>query len=1722
MVNFNRKKYELWLFALLVVLAVFAASSPAAAAPSTLTITPMGSDGNPITAFYYTVQEDKMFDVVPGVVSGITLATSFYSSHSPVVFTGDETNATVAVDFGTRYFVTVLPKSGYSLGSVPVPAGQSNATPYCNKLPLPTGQISVFVFEDNHPLNNAHDLPEETGLEGFTVILEEAGGKYGMSGGRIMVDAYGNMLGTEYLTDANGSLILDGNGDPQITKMGQMYWLTDANGRVQMKYLFPAKYSVVVIPPTGTDWVQTSTLEGTPIIDAWVKPGEPPYFQEFGPPGYHVATGFARPTNNTAVLNGTTTVNGQVVNLHTSRPPATQFWPGQPLPGVWVGLNDATNTLIWAGPADPDTADFSIPNVPPGSYQLVFWDKYLDNIFAFHNVVVDGTQASIDLGQIPVFRWFGTLENLVYYDTNENGMFDGGEMTMGRQNINIRWRDGSMYQTAITELGGEANFNEVFPFFNWLVAEVDYGRYKPTGVTVVVDDGGEIPIADPWSFGGILKPQPQPENGNAAYRVETGPVLLEAIQLFLGQTNVLQWGKVAYGPNENGGIAGIAYYAVTRAEDDPRMGVGESWEPGIPRVQVALYPDGDVDVAPYGDFPGVGDIDWNNNGNLDLPDGVVDDVDGDGFVTLADEDNYPLGWATGGTKGPEDVDHNSNSIFDAGDAIQVVTTDSWDDTPPTGCVGDPFLSHGVPTDCFDGLRNFNQARPGVFDGGYWFHSYFPGGMDSGSTEVDGLPATTYIVQAAVPAGYKIVKEEDKNVDFGDVFVAQDVLINNPMCVGEMHTVPAELALFPGIPAKSAGLQKPLCDMKQVKLEMGRNAPADFHLFTEAPVAAHVVGFVLDDTTNEWDPTAPTFGEKFAPSWLPVSFRDFTGREITRVYTDEWGAYNALLPSTYSINAPCPSGVSPQMLTACINSAYMDDPNNPGTTIEDPYHNAQYSTFCYTFQYMPGSTTFLDTPVVPTAAHTGANQYPLDCEFPDATPVIQKVDSVDGGPYLATPIGGAGKTITLYSMGLTEVLNPAWDGVNGVNPMNITRDFGFGATTGTVTLDGVPLAIDSWATDTITATVPDGSATGQLMVTRGDNSRSTLVGLTLTVGGTVHRVGPTDSIQDAIDAASAGDLVLVEPGEHRELVIMYKDIQLQGYGAGSTTINAVKEPTEKLELWRTKVTDLYNAGAFDILPGQALIGEFGEFTLFNTEEGPAILVVNKSGGFTQARIDGFSLTGADHGGAVFVNGYADNLAITNNRIQSNQGFYGGGIRLGHPNLIQDTSYVDAHNYDITISHNHILENGGLEESGGGISICTGSDGYSIAQNYICGNFTGGYGGGIGQTGLSNGGTIFQNVIIFNKNFNQGVTADGGGISIRGSASLGGGLSTGTGSIAIVSNVIQANMAGSGDGGGVYLGLINGQEVLDGSPSAAYRINLFNNFIVNNIAAFAGGGLSMFDAVDVNIINNTIANNDSTATASGAFANGPLTSVPQIAGIVNRGLSVGLTTAMGETAPSSATVVTRPVLIDNIIYQNRSFYFDSSANGGVGGLLPDVGNGDPAVFSDLGVIGFPSGSRLDPTYCILTDTTGYDGTNLQVDPSFVDGYFNGARDKIILPEVTTGIEVRAAFDEGGNFIDLRFGPLSPTGDYHIGAGLAVDAGTNPSIGSSPDLNWDIDGQPRPFNGITDIGADELSTDPGGSGTVTPAAAIVGSSSSGSSGSSGSAGASSGGGCFITSTD
>ncbi|MBZ0106436.1 MAG: hypothetical protein K8H84_12500 [Sulfuricella denitrificans] len=1662
-----------------------------------LSINVAGSDGAVVPGYRWLVEEDATKASIPGVpADGSNLALSFHTSYMPVVAAGNSTDplrspAALTLDPLKRYYVSVMPDDGYQMGGAAVAPGQMAVNIVVNKTPIPTAQISIFVFNDNQPINAAPDLPQETGLAGFSITLKEAGGTYGASGGQVTQDAFGNPIGTEYQKNPDGTPVMVA-GAPVISVKGSGFIKSGADGTALIKYLPPAKYTIEVIPPAGSGYIQTSTIEGTKGDDAWVKANEPSFFQEFGPPGHHVFVGFVKMAlNDRTVLTGSSTISGKVVNMHSARPPNFSFYNGEPIPQCWIGLNElavAGGRAVFTTPCKADST-FSIPNVAAGAYQLVIWDENLDVVIASHNVTVPTGGAAIDLQEVPVFRWFGRLDSRVFFDANNNGFRDTGEVGIGGQAVNLRFRDGSIYQSQLTDANGDAMFSEVFPFFNWLVAEVDFARFKATGATIVVDAGGPVPPHGGWAMPSWnkLNPQPQTDNGGLPYRTETGPVLLQGIQTFLGQTNVIEWGKNVYAPGENGGITGIVHYAITRAEEDPRFAVAENWEPGIPRVQVNLYRD------------------CNADGIIDKADcTATTGLNTAASVVLADVDNWPFG----NFPGAEDIDRNGNGVFDPGDAYKIGTTDSWDDKLPSGCQGEPFVSNGYTTDCYDGLRNFNQVRPAVFDGGYAF------GPPAGDAE---LPAGRYIVESVAPAGYLTEKEEDKNVDFGDAY-KPGTLALPPACVGDLHTVPNELALFPGVPSAYAGQQRPLCDRKAVDVVQGKNAAADFFMFTEVPVSGHIVGMILNDLANEFDPNAPTFGEKQAPAWVPVSIRDWSGREISRVYADQWGTFNALVPSTYSVNVPMPSGVAPNMITTCMNDP-GPIPDGRGNLVIDPYFSRQYSQFCYTFQYLPGKTTYLDTPVLPVAAFAGPGQFPLDCEFADGTPVIYSVEGVtstgtsQNGPFVPVPSTTVANQprLRIVSAGMMEVPNPAYDGTTAT-PRNILRDFGFGAqgAGSKVSLGGLSLPVISWSNDIIEVRVPrtvgtTNVTTGQLEVTRqiaANNLKTSSLGVTVTVGTpagtTVRAMLPGSKIQAAIDAANPGDLILVPPGRYDELVIMDKKIRLQGWGALSTTINAAKVPAEKINSWRTLVNIKYaNGGAsrtFDLVPGQTVGVNVpnNEPNLFNTEEGAGIMVVARTNAFANgtahARIDGLSITGGDTGGGIFVNGYANYLEISNNKIVANNGLYGGGIRLGHPDLVDANGNVtDSQNNFVSIHNNHIAQNGAETDGavGGGVAICNGSQNYNVSGNYICGNFSAGNGGGIGHLGWSGGSMIANNTVIFNQTFNQGVNVSGGGIFVGGQPPLNGaGLSPGTGKVTITSNLIQGNQAGAGDGGGIAAQFVNGQDVVRAPnfPSGWFPLTIVNNIVTDNMAGMAGGGISLQDAIYTTIANNTIANNDSTATAGAAFAaNSPNQSTAQPAGIVSRASSTLLNSTIGNgnSARPYKVGYSNPLLVNNIVWHNRSFYWtiDNTTTPPSFGLHPSLGAGGEApVYWDLAVLGTSTPALLNPTFSVLTDTTGYAASNLMVDPAFIAGYVNGQPGQTVQqPEFTTAITTAPAFDEGGNWIDVRFGPLTPSGNYHLNAGSpAINRGTQVQCATPANCQVDIDGQAR--SNPPDIGADE----------------------------------------------
>ncbi|MEZ6000416.1 MAG: hypothetical protein R3C98_06615, partial [Hyphomonas sp.] len=376
------------------------------------------------------------------------------------------------------------------------------------------------------------------------------------------------------------------------------------------------------------------------------------------------------------------------------------------------------------------------------------------------------------------------------------------------------------------------------------------------------------------------------------------------------------------------------------------------------------------------------------------------------------------------------------------------------------------------------------------------------------------------------------------------------------------------------------------------------------------------------------------------------------------------------------------------------------------------------------------------------------------------------------------------------------------------------------------------------------------------------------------------------------------------------------------------------------------------------------------------------------------------------------------------------------------------------------------------------IYAGADGYLISENTICGNFAVANGGGVAHVGLSDGGSIINNRILFNQSFNQQQAANGGGLYISGSALAGEPATAGAGNVEVIGNVIQGNQAGAGDGGAIATFAFNGDDAVPGDGIATYRLSVINNTIVNNVTGGAGV-IALQDVELGDFFHNTIAYNDSTATAASAFTgpNGFSESVKQVSGVYSKLHGANLLAALGVASGNSD-----PDLLNNILWHNRSCHWSD-----VDGVICDVAG--TTTYDELGVQGNAACLRTD--YSILSDVADVDIclpvapdvlSNIQADPDFIGPSFLTAPSAGgFAGEAVPVVQAFAALDEGGNFIDLNFGLVSaldqggqlmPKGDFHLYYGSpAQDIGTDLGVLS------DIDGDVRPMGPAPDAGSDEV---------------------------------------------
>jgi hypothetical protein len=483
------------------------------------------------------------------------------------------------------------------------------------------------------------------------------------------------------------------------------------------------------------------------------------------------------------------------------------------------------------------------------------------------------------------------------------------------------------------------------------------------------------------------------------------------------------------------------------------------------------------------------------------------------------------------------------------------------------------------------------------------------------------------------------------------------------------------------------------------------------------------------------------------------------------------------------------------------------------------------------------------------------------------------------------------------------------------------------------------------------------------------------------------------------------------------------------------------------------------------------------------------------------IDGLSITNSSQGGGgIYVHAWGHNLQVSNNRIYNNAGTLSGGINVGQgefppayfggagalntaPGSCQSSGTTNlqlpyCHNLNVNLHNNAITQNSSTGDElfsatpagAGGVSICTGSDFYKFNFNWVCGNLSSGDGGGVGHLGFSYGGDIEHNAILFNQSTNPTIATNGGGLLIMGTPdadptcgatvdtdcvpTLGSvGPSDGIGpALVINANLIMGNQAESGSGGGMALQAVNGNDVVNfpnggltrtfpgisGARSVWYSPLITNNIIVNNVSGWDGAGVSLLDALNVNMINNTIMSNDSTASSGVLFntIGAPLASTqgtnciqtgsttascPQPAGLVsiqnsatlNANLTGSITCPAGHGAGGTGTGgltngacrrFSYPELYNDVFWQNRSFYVTVGSRGAgtlnqqnvvtldnaftttpapsqaATGACPAASYWDIGVRGDTGPgdhTGSTNATPLTPEASILTSIAGYAG-------------------------------------------------------------------------------------------------------------------------------------------------
>jgi hypothetical protein len=704
--------------------------------------------------------------------------------------TGNASDPTVAANCTPTQTPTgqTVSQCGHTMAGASIAAPTCTAAGACTfapvtvnvqRNPMKTATLTVFVFEDDFPLNGEHDGNGaiEPGLGGFTVVLWDDAGSSGDPTGQMTYDMFNMPLSNSLngtvdpLTGQNACPIAPTDQGNQVAvgviivcPQYEADGVTPSPlvGQAVITNLMPGRFSVIVHPgaartAAGEEWLQTNTLDGTHLLDSFVRSGEPPYFQEYSPAGWHVFMGMANP----AVINARkpglcaslgashcrNTVNVNVSNLHMSRPPNETLYDSAVF-ALGNGQNyQALNyTTCYASLGDRDGSDFAFAKcdqnghltftgVPDGNWSLKVFDQWVD-------FLVDGSSKPVNVtgGQTlnvdyPTFTWQQHIWNNTYVDVNGNGIRDPGEPAIGQVPTRVRFRNGKFSNSLFTDADGNANFDETFPLFSWYVVESDTTRYRGTAVHVANDAGGKVDGPGPMgngrngSYQGILATCTQATPTSACAESFPLPTALRFPGSYYCSNGDCSERRGAAGPPPAGGPGG------STGRIDPGTVHSEGVQGFVSQFQVLDW--GKMPYVP-GENGGIrGHVVYGSTRPFDDPQQLFQNL-WEPLVPNVTVNLYRESLAPDGTVALTLVDTTNSSSWDAyAQGFRAAGV------PNMNCPGqdpaEPFFAYTLagtanylnPTlalpnnsqyKCYDGMHAWNQIQPAPYDGLWEFPS----------------------------------------------------------------------------------------------------------------------------------------------------------------------------------------------------------------------------------------------------------------------------------------------------------------------------------------------------------------------------------------------------------------------------------------------------------------------------------------------------------------------------------------------------------------------------------------------------------------------------------------------------------------------------------------------------------------------------------------------------------------------------------------------------------------------------------------------------------------------------------------------------------------------------------------------------------------------------------------------------------------------------------------